>query len=172
MIESKPESSSSFWQSDQLFLKTRASKCLWRQVFQWNFYLCAGMCIILLSPIRGVRRGWHTNTTPTLLRNRSLYKQHHKGERGCCIYEDTVEWRKYNILEPFWNWTEKQSPTEAWQRYNIITRVKEVGQCELVKTQIRENAPTPVPTPPPTISLATRRNKILNTQRDAIETVA
>ena len=96
MIESKPESSSSFWQSDQLFRKPGPANVYNGKFFKWNFYLCAGMCIILLSPIRGVRRGWHTNTTPTLLRNRSLYKQHHKGERGCCIYEDT-EWRKYNI---------------------------------------------------------------------------
>ena len=59
MIESKPESSSSFWQSDQLFRKPGPAN-----VYDGNFYLCAGMCIILLSPIRGVRRGWHTNTIP------------------------------------------------------------------------------------------------------------
>ena len=96
MIESKPESSSSFWQSDQFFRKPGPANVYNSKFFKWNFYLCAGMCIILLSPIRGVRRGWHTNTTPTLLRNRSLYKQHHKGERGCCIYEDTVEWSGEN----------------------------------------------------------------------------
>ena len=38
-------------------------------------------------------------------------------------------------------------PIEAWQRYNI-RRLREEGQLELEKTQIRENVP-PLPHPTP-----------------------